>query len=59
MKVKATRLFCSPIYGNVKEGDVITVDDKTAMQLKELGLAEIEQKAEVKPAKKAPVKKAK
>lgn len=57
MKVKATRLFCSPIYGNVKEGDVIAVDESTALQLKELGLVEVE-KVEKKTVKKT-VKKGK
>ena len=57
MKVKAKRLFCSPVYGNVKEGDVITVPESFAKQLADIGLVELETKQQA--PKKAPSKKAK
>lgn len=57
MKVKAKRLFCSPIFGNVAEGDVITVNEKQYQNYLSMNLID-EVKAEVKP-KAAQVKKAK
>ena len=54
MKVKAKQLFCSPVYGNVKEGDIINVAESIANELKALDLVVM---LEIKPEpKKATVK---
>lgn len=65
MKVKAIRLFSSPVFGNVTEGDIIEVNEFTAQQLSDLGLVKLElpvvevesPKVEVKKAIKKAVKK--
>jgi len=59
MKVKALRLFVSPVFGNVKEGDLIEVNEATAKQLLDLGFVEVEKAPlQKKPEQKQVFKKA-
>lgn len=48
MKVKATTLFSSPIFGNVHPGDVLTVNESEFKHFLSLGLVEAEQKQKPK-----------
>lgn len=58
MKCKALTLFVSPIYGNVKQGDVLVVSDQEFANFKSIGLVEaLEQKQAAEPMKSKPVSK--